>query len=164
MINIGLESVIDKAVQGDSVSFKVKLYDENLVPVVAEEDIVVTLSYSLNKLAPIDFVDLPLNVTLLSGESEVLVTLETLSGDVTSLGNVTYQINSLSSIGGFHETLSLDGATAKIYIAEKSLTISLTNSGEVVEGYSTTLEFTVTDLNGVSVGLNGNAIAYLKYT
>ena len=30
MINIGLESVIDKAVQGDSVSFKVKLYDENL--------------------------------------------------------------------------------------------------------------------------------------
>ena len=42
MINIGLESVIDKAVQGDSVSFKVKLYDENLVPVVAEEDIVVT--------------------------------------------------------------------------------------------------------------------------
>lgn len=164
MINIGLESVIDKAVQGDSVSFKVKLYDENLNPVVAEEDIVVTLSNSLNKLAPTVFVDLPLTVTLLNGESEVLVSLETLSGNVTSLGTVTYQINSLSSVGGFHETLSLDGTIAEMRIAEKSLTISLTSLGEVVEGASTVLTFTVTDLNGIGVELYGSATAHLKYT
>ena len=67
MINIGLESVIDKAkVQGDSVSFKVKLYDENLSSCNCwKKDIVVTLSTSLIDIEESSFLEIPLLQLLL---------------------------------------------------------------------------------------------------
>ena len=161
MINIGLEPVIDKAVQGNSVSFKVKLYDENLEPVVAEDDIVVTLSTSLTDIEESSFLEIPTTLTIASGLSEVLVTVNSIYGTVLNTGELEVVITEASG-STLEYAINITTIILSIYTKEVIINVGVVNT--VKEGELALVEFNSIDTNGDLVTLDSDVIVELAYT
>lgn len=164
MINVGLESIVSKVLQGGSVTYKVKLYDDLLDPVLAQENITVSFDYVLSGIAQGDFSNFPISTVIPIGSSEVLVSLDSINGGVVSIGNIAVSIQSMSAATGEYEAqLVKDGGQISLQVAEKQVKVNIRSIAVVKEGDAGIVNIDATNMDGSPTGLYGDIVVELGY-